>query len=347
MDFRSMFGRASDRIRTVFSRDNSFFYGSGGQNEAYAAEQDPRQTAPTQGVYPNTYQQAPYGQRQGDYQAAQPLHHQPVQQGAYPYQQQTAQAYAAGNPQQAWQGPQAYQQQYAQPYQQPSSPQQMQLNQMQGESVPRNRRAAQHVQEQPQQQDNIVQFPGAPAPEPERPKVDAYVVNITNITGCRQAMSCLRKGQCTLVVMDQLVDKAEVRRYVDMLNGACFALGGTMTRLSLRVGFYLLAPSGMMVYTDPMTASANMPQSRPAAPQQTAAQQPWTSQGNPASQAETEYQAQPNQQPYQQSFQQPVQPVYQPQAYAQPGSYAPAQGAYAPPAQFQGGVTNEYERYAL
>ena len=339
MDLRSMVGRASDRIRTVFSRDNSFFYGTGGQNEASAAEQDPRQTAPTQGVYPNTYQQAPYSQQQGAYQAAQPVYQQPVQQGAYPYQPQPAQAYAAGNPQQAWQGPQEYQQQYAQPYQQPSSPQQMQLNQMQGENVTRNRRAAQHVQEQPQQQDNIVHFPGAPAPEPERPKVDAYVVNITNITGCRQAMSCLRKGQCTLVVMDQLVDKAEVRRYVDMLNGACFALGGTMTRLSLKVGFYLLAPSGMMVYTDPLTASANMQQVRPVTPQQAAVQQPWTSQGNPAPQADMEYQAQ--------SYQQPAQPVYQPQAYAQPGPYAPAQAAYAPPAQFQGSVTNEFERYAL
>ncbi|NLA53847.1 MAG: cell division protein SepF, partial [Clostridiales bacterium] len=77
------------------------------------------------------------------------------------------------------------------------------------------------------------------------------------------AMSCLRRGQCTLIVMDQLVDKAEIRRYVDMLTGACYALNGTMTRLSSKIGFYIMAPAAMTVYTDPTTSNANAPQPRP------------------------------------------------------------------------------------
>lgn len=96
--------------------------------------------------------------------------------------------------------------------------------------------------------------------------MDAYVINVFNINTCRQAMSCLRKGQCTLVVMDQLVDKAEIRRYVDMLTGACYALNGTMTRLSAKIGFYIMAPSTMTVYTDPTTSNANAPRSIPQQP---------------------------------------------------------------------------------
>lgn len=132
----------------------------------------------------------------------------------------------------------------------------------------RNRRSQQHA---PQTQGagpsqapagNVVPFPGMQQPAPETRQMDAYVVNVYNIAACRQAMACLRRGQCTLVVIDQLIDKAEIRRYVDMLTGACYALGGTMTRLSAKIGFYIMAPSGMTVYTDPATSAANAP-SRP------------------------------------------------------------------------------------
>ena len=54
----------------------------------------------------------------------------------------------------------------------------------------------------------------------------------------------------------------EIRRYVDMLMGASYALGGNFTRLSSKAGFYLLSPSSMNVYTDPITSSISNP--RPA-----------------------------------------------------------------------------------
>lgn len=326
MDLRNLTNKAADRIKSVFSKDNRFFYGTPEHQEEDYPQDVGR--APVQGTYPNTYGQvqnqqpmfqAPYQQQpQAGYQQQQ------QQQYAYPQQQmgqhpQYAPQQAPQQPyQQPYQQPQQPQAWQAQPYVDPgfqqqqtqpfASPQQTQLNQ-QMDATGRNRRAAQHAQSPQQQPDNIVPFPGG-MPEQEMKSMDAYVVNITNITGCRQAMSCLRKGQCTLVVMDQLVDKAEVRRYVDMLNGACFALGGTMTRLSVRVGFYILAPSGMMVYTDPITASANAP-ARP---------QPQVQQG---------MQQQPA---YQQPQYQP-QPPYQPapQAYAQ----QPQQNPYAPPMQPQ------------
>ena len=120
----------------------------------------------------------------------------------------------------------------------------------------RNRRADQHKVEP---QENVVQFPQENAVS----RMDAYVINVSNVEACRQAMICLRKGQCTLIVMDQLSDRSEARRYVDMLTGACYALGGSMTRLSSKIGFYLMAPSGMTVYTDAVTSNANNPRQIP------------------------------------------------------------------------------------
>ncbi len=350
MDLRDFFGKATDKVKSVFSRDNSFFYGAAGQGDSRFPEPDDR--TPAQGAYPDYPPQNPYappGAQQVYYQGA-PYQQQPAFAGYQPtYQQADPQeAYRqpappqsyAGEPtqpfspvRQAWQAPQGYAQQMPEPAQaQGVSPQQMQLQQFQADAGGRNRRAAQHQQAQ-QPADNLVQFPGAPQPEPEARPMDAYVINVTNMTGCRQAMTCLRKGQCTLVVMDQLVDKTEVRRYVDMLNGACFALGGTMTRLSLRVGFYILAPNGMMVYTDPVTASANAPQARPA-PQQNPGQIP--AQGQPIY-------TQPAGAPYQ-----AAQPAYpQQNAYPPQPAYG-AQNPYAPPAyEPQAGYAGyQDERYA-
>lgn len=320
MDFRGLTGKAASRIKEVFSKDNRFFYGNKAPHQD--EYQQDLQQAPAQGIYQNMYAQPQYTQQAAQQQAqnpyAAPYQNAPQQPAQYqqPYQQvqyQQPRQQAAQEYQQPWQQPQApYQAPQMQQYAQHIAPQQAQFqSQQQVEQQGRNRRAAQHLQEQ-QSENNIVQFPGAVS-EPEGKAMDAYVVNITNIAGCRQAMTCLRKGQCTLVVMDQLIDKAEVRRYVDMLNGACFALGGTMTRLSLKIGFYLLAPSGMMVYTDPLTASANNP--RPQQPQQQP--QPYHSQPGFQQPVYQQQQPAPQQQAY---YAQPQQAAGNP--YAPPGSPA-------------------------
>ncbi len=58
------------------------------------------------------------------------------------------------------------------------------------------------------------------------------------------AKKALADARAHLAELEQrIADQAEVRRYVDTLNGACFSLGCTMTRLSARVGVYLLAPA--------------------------------------------------------------------------------------------------------
>lgn len=317
MDLRGFTDKATQRIKSVFSKDNRFFYGSSQNTHAQEGyQEEPHLQNPTvQNAYPNAYQQAqqPWVPNAYQQQPQQQVYQQPG------YQQEAPVNYPPffNNAQPQYQAQPANEM----PYQhQPYSPQQAQLNQQQTEQTARNRRAAQHM-EAHAQEGNIVQFPGSPQ-ETEKSQMDAYVVNITNINSCRQAMTCLRKGQCTVVVIDQLIDKAEVRRYVDMLNGACFALGGTMTRLSLKVGFYILAPSGMMVYTDPLTASANAP--RQQMPQQPGFQSQPSLQPQmnyPQDSYQQPYQAQPNYQPRYQTFQQTQQSAYQQQQQSAP--YAP------------------------
>jgi FtsZ-interacting cell division protein YlmF len=275
MDFRS----ALDQFKQVFvlGKNNPYLHGrQTSQTDHQGYEQDKayqgaqpayaQDTAfPQQGYQqPQVSQAQPYN-AQDPYQQGyqQPVYQQPV------YQQPVYQQPAYQQP--AYQQPVYQQPVYQQPQQASAAPEQpafqSQFNPESFKDSGRNRRSQQHQEQagyqsagyqQPQAAvpENLVPFPGAKS-VPETRMVDAYVINVFNINSCRQAMSCLRKGQCTLIVMDQLVDKAEIRRYVDMLTGACYALNGTMTRLSSRIGFYIMAPSGMTVYTDPTTSNAN------------------------------------------------------------------------------------------
>ncbi len=281
MDLRAQF----DKLKGVFTvgEGNSWLLGDSARSKGQRSARDnaPQadygydetaeyagQTAyPQQGAYQP--QQAAYPQQN----AYQP------QQAAYP--QQGAYQQQAAYPQQgAYQPQNAYQQPVQQPYPQnpgyaaqpmqgygfqPAPEAQMETPAFQSQFAPnaraqqpaqpqRNRRSQQHQQESAPE--NIVPFPGAESVKAVQP-MDAYVINVFNIQACRQAMSCLRRGQCTLIIMDQLTDRNETRRFVDMLTGACYALGGTMTRLSTRIGFYLMAPPTMTVYTDAVTSNAN------------------------------------------------------------------------------------------
>ena len=70
MDFRDLTGRAAERIKAVFSKDNRFFYGTSDHREA--GYQEEVQQAPVQGVYANTYAQPNYQQQ--PYQQQQPVY---------------------------------------------------------------------------------------------------------------------------------------------------------------------------------------------------------------------------------------------------------------------------------
>lgn len=275
MDFRSMLDQVKQAF--VIGKNNPFLHGRQGRQAEEPAYEDTGWQQPQQGQYHP--QQEGYPPQQAPYQQPQSGQYAPPQQAWQPPQEpwqraapqpswQQPQHTAPGQP---WQQPMGYQQAQEAPVQpEPQHSFVSQFNPEPARETSRNRRAQQSQQPPAQQAsyqppappENLVPFPGAALQEQKQ--MDAYVINVFNINSCRQAMSCLRKGQCTLIVMDQLIDKAEIRRYVDMLTGACYALGGTMTRLSAKIGFYIMAPSGMTVYTDPTTTGANQ-QPRPQA----------------------------------------------------------------------------------
>lgn len=283
--------------KRFFGPDNTFFHGARTQQENDVPQEEPapQMEAPMSQQPEQNYQQPAYQQA-------------PYQQAAYQQPQQQYQ------PQPAYQQPQQYQPQVQQstqnPFQQGYRPPQPQQSVNEPYVAPRNRRSAQHQQPpqpQPQPDPNVVPFPGA-APQPQQPAqpqkaTSACVINVRSIADCRNAIGILRSNDCVLAVMDSIADQAEIRRYVDTLNGACFSLGCTMTRLSARVGVYLLAPAGMNVYTDQATTQMN---SQSRAPQR---------------------QAQPQQQ-------RPMQAAPQQQAFRPPYQQAPQQGAYQQPSPY-------------
>ena len=282
MDFRSML----DQVKSAFviGKGNTFLHGGHPERQQAQDYYEPQQAAAPGQAYAPGYQ-APYQQpaapyqtdpfaapapEQGFYQQApqqQPLYQQvPQQQPVYQQQPPQKQNYYQQPAQQGYQQPAgqpAYQQQQNAGFQTQMDPFGQERNRRGGRHRDAASDAPMYAQPQPE---NLVQFPAAAQqtqPEQHAGAVDAYVINVFNLNSCRQAMSCLRRGQCTLIVMDQLFDKGEIRRYVDMLTGACYALNGTMTRLSAKIGFYIMAPAGMTVYTDPTTSNANS--ARPAA----------------------------------------------------------------------------------
>lgn len=332
MAFRNLM----DSVKNFFGPNNSFFNGPRAEEEA---AYNPAPAAGDAGYYAQPQQQAAPQQSAQPY--AQPAYDPQPQQSAYqapayqpPYQQ----------PQPAYQQP-AYQ---AQPFQQPQQPAQPQMQQPAYSASPlqqgyqpqqRNRRSAQHAQQAQQPEaENVVPFPGAaqqpqqaqPAAQPQQgapaKQLSACVVNARSIADCRNAIGILRTGDCVIAVMDSIADQAEVRRYVDTLNGACFSLGCTMTRLSARVGVYLLAPAGMQVYTDRTTTQMNAQSRAPQRANPGAQQNIW----------QTLLEPQQGQAPYgHAAYQQPVNPFAPPQpVYAQPQQPAfseqqPSQG-YVP-----------------
>lgn len=325
--------------KRFFGPDNSFFHGP--QDRYEQPQQEPPQQMPPQDI--NVPQMNPQQQYEQQFAPPQGYQH-PYAQPQHPSMQQMP-------PQQMdYQQPvpQPVQQDMNQPFQQGYRPQQQTVTEPY--VAPRNRRSAQHqqqmnqpqqlpMQQMPQEQGNVVNFPGAAPQQPEQPAKlpSTCVINTRSMADCRNAIGILRAGDCVIAVMDSITDQTELRRYVDTLNGACFSLGCTMTRLASRVGVYLLAPAGIKVYTDSATTQMNGAARPQQKQQRPAMQQPF--QATPFQQPQMGFAPQ-QQMGYQQPAPQPQPSLYQQMQYQQPQSIpqpqpqqyqqqAPAQG-YAP-----------------
>ena len=141
-----------------------------------------------------------------------------------------------------------------------------------------------------QENPNMVPFPGTytgeqPAAEQQQPQMGICVLNLRNNAECRLAISMLRQGNALMVIMENVAEPAEMRRYVDTLSGACFSLNATITKVS-RHGAYLLAPGNVAVMADSATSQMNSMQRRP---QQQAAPRAQSRAANPYAQQQAAY----------------------------------------------------------
>ena len=191
-----------------------------------------------------------------------------------PYTEQ-GNAFEQGYQQNTWQQPQQnmYQQNmYQQPMQEMQQMQQMQQNTwQQPQQNMYQQQPAENAQPQQQENPNVVPFPNAQQ-QAENNAPACCVINARNVSECYSAIVQLRSGSMVIVVLENINDTMEMRHYVDMLSGACYALKGTITKLS-RHGAYLIAPNHMRVCVDAATNQFNSPASRMQRPQSPLQQQ--------------------------------------------------------------------------
>ncbi len=196
---------------------------------SYTSAQQPQQGGRFQGT---GYQQA-YQQPQQPMQPMQPV--QPVQ----PVQQQPQRAPQYTGYQQPIQPMQPMQPvQPVQPVQQPQR-----APQYAGYQQPTQQPAAQPVK----QENNTYYMPGTYVDD--EGKAYAMVMRVAQITGvssCFTLIEFMQNKEAAIVNAEQISDPVEVERCMDLLFGAAFAMGHTLTRISGRQ-IYLITPANVQV----------------------------------------------------------------------------------------------------
>ena len=180
----------------------------------------------------------------------------------------------------------------------------------------------------PQTQDNISYMPNVFVGDDGNAYVHVErVVQLLNTQACFRVMEFMRNGESVIINTESIGNEPEVQRCLDMLSGAAFTLGCSMTRLTQGGRAWLIAPTTVLVMQD----SAVSQWSGGAQPEQQQQQQnAWAP--NPAAQ-QTAYgstyqpQSYPQHTAYQQtSYQQPAyqqtayQPAMQETTWQQPAS---------------------------
>ena len=244
------------------------------------AYQQPVQQAYQQGTgYQQPVQQA-YQQGTGYQQPVQQAYQQgtgyqqPVQQ-AYQqgtgYQQPVQQAYQQGTGyqqpvQQAYQQGTGYQQPMPQQWQQQPQvqPQQHQYQTPQQramgftpEEENRSQRQSkrQHRAQQPQPVNNIVYMPNTGNTGFMDESGRAYthmerVVQLVSVSACFRVIEFMRNGESVIVNTENIASETDTQRCLDLLAGAAFTMGSSMTKITQLKRAYLIAPQTVMVMAD-------------------------------------------------------------------------------------------------
>ena len=210
----------------------------------------------------------PVSQRQ------QTAYQQPVQQ-AYQqgtgYQQPVQQAYQQGTGyqqpvQQAYQQGTGYQQPMPQQWQQQPQvqPQQHQYQTPQQramgftpeeENRPQRQSKRQHRAQQPQPVNNIVYMPNTGNTGFMDESGRAYthmerVVQLVSVSACFRVIEFMRNGESVIVNTENIASETDTQRCLDLLAGAAFTMGSSMTKITQLKRAYLIAPQTVMVMAD-------------------------------------------------------------------------------------------------
>jgi len=208
------------------------YYGSDEDAQEYASlNEQPQEEAVPQ----ESYYQAPYGQNQGqqtgwqnNYQPQQPVYQQPAPQ------------------QNGWQN--NYQpQQNAYQQEQPQQPQWQQQPQ-------------QAQQTAPQQNDhNVVAFPGTF--QAANGRAYSHIERVTQLVSrenCYTIIDFMKNGESVILNIESIQSEQEIQHCIDLLSGAAYTLGCTITKLSSQRRCYLIAPPSVQVLPDEFTQKLNV-----------------------------------------------------------------------------------------
>lgn len=152
------------------------------------------------------------------------------------YQQPQQPAYDTGFGQQAWQQPQQTAMQP--PAQQP-------------QAQDRRRKRDLPAREPAQQTSNVTLFPGSFVDQNGNAYVHVErIAQLVSVSACFRIIEFMRNGESVIVNTESIASDADVQRCLDMLSGAAFTLGCTLTRITQVRRAYLIAPSSVMVMED-------------------------------------------------------------------------------------------------
>ena len=182
----------------------------------------------------------PVSQRQ------QTAYQQPVQQA---YQQGTG--YQQPMPQQWQQQPQVQPQQH-----QYQTPQQRAMGfTPEEENRPQRQSKRQHRAQQPQPVNNIVYMPNTGNTGFMDESGRAYthmerVVQLVSVSACFRVIEFMRNGESVIVNTENIASETDTQRCLDLLAGAAFTMGSSMTKITQLKRAYLIAPQTVMVMAD-------------------------------------------------------------------------------------------------
>lgn len=201
------------------------YYGSDEDAQAYGAmnHEEPVQEAP---------QADPYGY-QGGY---------PPQQGNQP----AGYGYQQGQP--PYQGGNQYQ---PQPEQGGMFGRRQQAQSQQGPQAPQQA-------PQPQQPDNVVPFPGTfQATTGQGYAHIERVVQLMSRDNCYHIIDFMKNGESVIVNIENIASDTEVQHCIDLLSGAAYTLGCSISKFSTQRRAYLIAPATIQVLLDEPTQRMN------------------------------------------------------------------------------------------